>query len=50
MRVPKRSTGADYLVVVMKQSNVCGAKGVDYPAILRGQPLMGGICEESEAV
>jgi len=41
MRVPKRDTGADHSAVAMKGSNVPGAKGVDYPAEFRGQPLYG---------
>jgi len=38
MRVPKRNTGADHSVVARKGRNGPGAKGVDYPAGLRGQP------------
>lgn len=45
-----QSTVADYLVVAMKVGNATGAKGVGYPAIFRGQPFMGGICEESKAI
>ncbi len=45
-----QSAVADYLVVAVKVGNATGAKGIDYPAIFRGQPFMGGICEESEAV
>ncbi len=41
MRVPMRSTGADHPVVAMKDSNVSGAKGVDYPAGFKGQPFYG---------
>ncbi len=50
MRVPMQGTGADYLVVAMKVGNATGAKGIDYPAIFRDQPFMGGICEESKVV
>jgi len=41
MRVPMRSTGADYPVVVMKDGNASGAKGVNYSAGFRGQPVDG---------
>ena len=41
MRVPMRSTGADRLVVAMKDGNAFGAKGVDYPAGFKGQPFYG---------
>ena len=34
MRVPMRSTGADQLVVAMKDGNASGAKGLDHPALL----------------
>ena len=38
MRVPMRNTGADHLVVAMKDGNASGAKGVSYSAGFRGQP------------
>jgi len=41
MRVPMRGTGADYSVVVMRDGNTSGAKGVGYPARFKGQPLYG---------
>ena len=41
MRVPMRSTGADQLVVAMKDGNASGAKGLDYSAGFRGQPVNG---------
>jgi hypothetical protein len=41
MRVPMRNTGADHLVVAVKDGNASGAKGVDYPAGFRGQPFYG---------
>ena len=41
-RVPKRGTGADGFVVVMKPGNAGGAKGPDSPAEDTGQPAMGG--------
>jgi len=41
VRVPMRDTGTDHPVVVMKDSNASGAKGVDYSAGLRGQPFYG---------
>jgi hypothetical protein len=41
MRVPMRGTGTDHSVVAMKDGNVSGAKGVDYPAGFRGQPFYG---------
>ena len=41
MRVPMRNTGADHSVVVMKAGNAAGAKGVDYSAGFRGQPVDG---------
>lgn len=41
MRVPMRSTGTDHPVVAMKDSNASGAKGVDYSARFRGQPVDG---------
>lgn len=41
MRVPKRITGADHSVVVMKDGNASRAKGVDYPAGFIDQPLYG---------
>lgn len=50
MRVPIRGAGTDHSVVAVRAGNAAGAKGVDYPAGFRDQPLMGGICEESKAV
>jgi hypothetical protein len=41
MRVPMRGTGADHSVVAMKDGNASGAKGVDYSAGFRGQPVNG---------
>jgi len=38
MRVPMRSTGTDYPVVATRNGNVFLAKGMGYPADLRGQP------------
>jgi len=38
VRVPMRSTGADQLVVAMKDGNTPGAKELDYSAGFRGQP------------
>jgi hypothetical protein len=37
-RVPRRSTGADCLVVAVKPVNAGGAKGAAYPGVLAGQP------------
>jgi hypothetical protein len=37
-RVPRRSAGADCLVVAMKLGNAGGAKGAAYPGVLVGQP------------
>jgi len=39
VRVPMRSTGTDQLVVAMKDGNASGAKGLDYSAGFRGQPV-----------
>ena len=39
MRVPMRGTGADHFVVAMKDGNASRAKGVDYSAGFRGQPV-----------
>lgn len=36
-----RSTGADHPVVAKKDGNASGAKGVDYSAGFRGQPVNG---------
>jgi len=36
MRVPMRSTGADQLVVAMKDGNASGAKGLDHLVLLFG--------------
>lgn len=41
-RVPKRSTGADGSVVVLKPDNAGGVKGPGSPAEDGGQPEMGG--------
>ena len=43
VRVPKRSAGADQLVVVMKPGNAGGAKGLNRPASGVSQPTRGGI-------
>ena len=45
MRVPMRGTGADQLVLAMKSRNGDGAKGLGRPALLSGQPAMGGAIE-----
>ena len=42
MRVPMPSTGAEQPVVVMKRSNVCGAKGLRHSVLVVGQPERGG--------
>ena len=42
MRVPMPSTGAEQPVVVMKRSNVCGAKGLRHSVSRLGQPNRGG--------
>ena len=42
MSVPMSSTGAERLVVVMKRSNVCGAKGSRHSVSVMGQPERGG--------
>ena len=42
MRVPMPSTGAEQPVVVMKRSNVCGAKGLRHSVLAVGQPARGG--------
>lgn len=42
MRVPKQRTGAEQLVVVMKRSNVRGAKGLRCSVLSVGQPERGG--------
>ncbi len=39
MQVPKRDAGADRPIVVMKSGNADGAKGANYPARQRGQPM-----------
>jgi hypothetical protein len=41
-RVPRRSAGADQLVVAMKPGNAGGAKGLNHPATEMSQPGMGG--------
>ena len=50
MRVPMHGTGAEQPVVVMKPSKVGGAKGLRYPVVFMGQPVMGGSCECSKVV
>ena len=42
MRVPMQRTGAERPVVVLKQSNVCGAKGLRHSVLAMGQPEGGG--------
>ncbi len=42
MRVPMPGTGAEQLVVVMKRSNVRGAKGLRPSVWTVGQPAKGG--------
>ena len=42
MRVPMQRTGAEQPVVVPKQSNVCGAKGLRHSVLTMGQPERGG--------
>ena len=42
MSVPMPSTGAERLVVVVKRSNVCGAKGSRHSVSVVGQPERGG--------
>ena len=42
MRVPMQRTGAEQPVVVLKQSNVCGAKGLRHSVLAMGQPAGGG--------
>jgi len=42
MRVPMQRTGAEQPVVVLKQSNVCGAKGLRHSVLAMGQPEGGG--------
>jgi len=42
MRVPMPSSGAEQPVVVMKRSNVCGAKGLRHSVSRLGQPVRGG--------
>ena len=44
MRVPKRGTGTDGLVVATKPGNAGGAKEPDDPADGVGQPARGGTC------
>lgn len=41
-RVPKRSAGADQPVVVTKSGNADGAKGLNCPVLVVGQPERGG--------
>jgi hypothetical protein len=40
--VPMPGTGAEQPVVVMKRSNVCGAKGLRHSVFAVGQPARGG--------
>jgi len=42
MNVPMQRTGAEQPVVVMKRSNVCGAKGLRHSVLAVGQPARGG--------
>ena len=42
VRVPRRSAGADQLVVAMKPGNTGGAKGLNCPAEAMSQPGRGG--------
>lgn len=42
VRVPMQRTGAEQPVVVRKQSNVCGAKGLRHSVLTIGQPNWGG--------
>jgi len=42
MRVPMQRTGAEQPVLVLKQSNVCGAKGLRHSVLAMGQPEGGG--------
>ena len=42
VRVPKRSAGADQLVVALKPGNAGGAKGLNRPAKEVSQPARGG--------
>ncbi len=41
-KVPKRSEGADRLVVALKPGNAGGAKGPTCPVLVAGQPEKGG--------
>ena len=50
MSVPMPSTGAERLVVVMKRSNVCGAKGSRHSVSVMGQPAWGGTRDCDKAV
>ena len=50
MSVPMSSTGAEQPVVVMKQSNVCGAKGLCHSVSVMGQPERGGTRDCDKAV
>lgn len=45
IRLPMRSDGADWPVVVMKPGNSGGAKGPDRPVSGWGQPERGGVRE-----
>ncbi len=42
VRVPMPGTGTEQLVVVMKRSNVGGAKGLRHSVLTLGQPERGG--------
>jgi hypothetical protein len=50
MSVPMPSTGAEQPVVVMKRSNVCGAKGLRHSVLAVGQPARGGTRDCDKAV
>ena len=45
MRVPMRDMVAEWPVLAMKVRNGTGAKGLHRPALLNGQPCMGGTIE-----
>lgn len=45
MRVPMRGTVAEQPVLAMKVRNGTRAKGLHCPALLDGQPFMGGAIE-----
>ena len=50
MSVPMPGTGAERLVVVMKRSNVRGAKGSRHSVSVMGQPERGGTRDCDKAV